>query len=163
MNARVSSCHNIRCLALRKALCLALGIALLPCAALGQVMQNQSDDLKTSIARVQAGSFSNSDLETVARAGAGNIFWVWPCDREMAWQGCGLSFRFSRRLFTPHPSEGRVFPQPARWCLQFYENGQMNYMLLVTCTAAFAGWLPGRAPKAIDTEICEFLSDQQRL
>jgi hypothetical protein len=39
----------------------------------------------------------------------------------------------------------------------------MNYMLLVTCTAAFAGWLPGRAPKAIDTEICEFLSDQQRL
>jgi hypothetical protein len=73
MNARVSSCHNIRCLALRKALCLALGIALLPCAAFGQVMQNQSDDLKTSIARVQAGSFSNSDLETVARAGAARV------------------------------------------------------------------------------------------
>jgi HEAT repeat protein len=70
MNARVSSWHNIRCLALRNVLCLALGIVLPPCAAFGQVMQNQSDDPKTSIARVQAGSFNNADIETVAGAGA---------------------------------------------------------------------------------------------
>jgi len=70
MNARVSSCHNIRCLALRNVLYLALGITLLSCAAFGQAKQNRSDDLKASIASVQAGSFSNADIETVAGAGA---------------------------------------------------------------------------------------------
>jgi hypothetical protein len=70
MNARVSRLHNIRCLALRNVLSLALGIVLPPCAAFGQVMQNQSDDPKTSIARVQAGGFSNADIETLARDGA---------------------------------------------------------------------------------------------
>jgi hypothetical protein len=70
MNSRVSSWRNIRILALRKVLYLGVGVALLPCAAFGQVKQNQSDDLKASIASVEAGSFSNSDLETVARAGA---------------------------------------------------------------------------------------------
>jgi hypothetical protein len=41
-----------RAAALRKVLFLALVVALLPCAAFGQVMQNQSDDLKASIASV---------------------------------------------------------------------------------------------------------------
>ena len=44
-----------------------------PAQPLGQGMQNQSDDLKTSIARVQAGSFSNTDLETVVRGGAARV------------------------------------------------------------------------------------------
>lgn len=70
MNAIVSSSHYFRRLALRNVFYLVLGIVLLPCAAFGQVIQNQSDDLKTSIARVQKGSFGNADLETVARAGA---------------------------------------------------------------------------------------------
>ena len=70
MNARVSGWVNIRRLTLHNVLRLARGNAFLPCAGFAQTMPNKSDELKTPIARVQAGIFSNADLEAVAQAGA---------------------------------------------------------------------------------------------
>src|SRR5882757_2052619 len=70
MNARVSSSHSFRCLALRNVLYLALGIALLPCTTYAQATQSQSDPLAISIARARSGDVDASDVEILAKAGA---------------------------------------------------------------------------------------------
>ncbi len=70
MDTRTTIWHNILNPSLPNLLCLTLATALLPHTASAQTAPIQPDDLKTSITNIQAGSFSNADVEIVARAKA---------------------------------------------------------------------------------------------
>jgi HEAT repeat protein len=69
MNSRVSSCHNIRCLVLRKVFFLALVVAHLP-SAFGQATQNTPDELGAALAGAKLGDVSARGVEVIARAKA---------------------------------------------------------------------------------------------
>ncbi len=66
--AKLSSSEKNLYLALRSILCLSLSSTLLSCVALAQFTQSPPNGT-TPIARLQSGSFSNGDIEKVARAG----------------------------------------------------------------------------------------------
>ena len=68
MAMKVSRLRDNLCLALRDVLCLGLSITLLPCVAFSQFTQDAPNGA-TPIARLQSGSFSNEDIESVVRAG----------------------------------------------------------------------------------------------
>lgn len=70
MNAIVTSYHNIRCLALRKVLCLAVGIAFAPFTIYGQATQNTPDELNGALAAAKSGDVSPRDVEVIAKARA---------------------------------------------------------------------------------------------
>lgn len=68
MDTKVSVSRENPCFALRSMLCLTLSSTLLPCVTFAQFTQSPPNGA-TPISRLQSGSFSNDDIESVARAG----------------------------------------------------------------------------------------------
>jgi len=66
----MSNSQKLPHLVVRIALCLVLGCPLLPRSAYGQATQGKTDELTTSIAKIQSGGFTGVDIKAIVKANA---------------------------------------------------------------------------------------------